>query len=161
MNIKSAIISQYHATLAMLKQAITECPETVWVDTAYQNSTWLIAYHVLFYTHFYLSPSETDFVPWEKGRKDLQFMGSDVERDPPYSKDELLAYLKICQQAVDVQVKNVDLTAESGFPWIPFNKLELQLYNIRHLQHHTGELCERLGAQGKVEIDWVGQRPSP
>jgi hypothetical protein len=36
--------------------------------------------------------------------------------------------------------------------------LELQLYNIRHLQLHTGELCERLGTTG-VDVEWVGARP--
>ncbi len=45
---------------------------------------------------------------------------------------------------------------ESGFFWLPFGKLELQFYNIRHLQHHTGELFERLGAVG-VTLDWVGR----
>jgi hypothetical protein len=48
----------------------------------------------------------------------------------------------------------------SGFYWIPMNKLELQFYNIRHLQHHTGELCERLGKTGAVEIGWIGTKPS-
>jgi hypothetical protein len=52
----------------------------------------------------------------------------------------------------------MDLEAESGFYWLPFDKLELQFYNIRHVQQHTGELCERLGAQGEIEVDWVGMK---
>ncbi len=36
------------------------------------------------------------------------------------------------------------LDADSGFYWLPFNKFELQLYNIRHIQHHTGQLTDRL-----------------
>jgi hypothetical protein len=36
----------------------------------------------------------------------------------------------------------------------------LQFYNIRHVQQHTGELCERLGAKGEVEVDWVGMQPA-
>jgi len=27
----------------------------------------------------------------------------------------------------------------SGFDWLPFDKLELQFYNIRHIMQHTGE----------------------
>jgi hypothetical protein len=38
-------------------------------------------------------------------------------------------------------------------------KLELQFYTIRHLQQHTGELCERLGTEAGIEIGWVGMRP--
>ena len=54
----------------------------------------------------------------------------------------------------------MDLEAEAGFYWLPFDKLELQIYNIRHIHQHTGELCERLGAQGGIEVGWVGMGPS-
>ncbi|MEZ4615731.1 MAG: hypothetical protein R2867_09500 [Caldilineaceae bacterium] len=30
-----------------------------------------------------------------------------------------------------------DLSAPSGFSWLPFTKFELQIYSIRHLQQHT------------------------
>lgn len=50
------------------------------------------------------------------------------------------------------------LHAESGFYWLPFDKLELQFYNIRHIQQHTGEHCERLGAYGEIEVGWVGMK---
>jgi len=56
-------------------------------------------------------------------------------------------------------VNRMDLEAESGFHWLPFDKLELQFYNIRHVQQHTGELSERLGAKGEIEVRWVGKKP--
>ncbi|NIV30349.1 MAG: hypothetical protein GWN58_12900, partial [Anaerolineae bacterium] len=73
-----------------------------------------------------------------------------------YSKEDLLAYLELCRKQVEEQVAAVDLEAESGFHWLPFDKLELQFYNIRHIQQHTGELYERLGAAGGPELHWVG-----
>jgi hypothetical protein len=33
--------------------------------------------------------------------------------------------------------------------------LELQIYSIRHLMQHAGELMERLAARTGAEIDWV------
>jgi hypothetical protein len=36
--------------------------------------------------------------------------------------------------------------------------LELQIYSIRHIMQHTGELMERLGTRTGAEIDWVGRR---
>jgi hypothetical protein len=36
--------------------------------------------------------------------------------------------------------------------------LELQIYSIRHIMQHTGELMERLGTRIGAEIDWVGRR---
>jgi hypothetical protein len=38
------------------------------------------------------------------------------------------------------------------------NKLELQFYNIRHIQQHTGELYERLSAYKNIKLNWVAQR---
>jgi hypothetical protein len=64
--------------------------------------------------------------------------------------------LDFCRQEVKEKVAELDLDADSGFDWIPFNKQELQFYNIRHLQHHTGELCERLGTAAGIDIQWVG-----
>jgi hypothetical protein len=69
-----------------------------------------------------------------------------------------LDYLAFCQQEVERRVPQLNLESESGFDWLPFGKLELQLYNIRHLQQHTGELMERLGARADIRIDWVAMK---
>lgn len=156
MNPKSVIQSQYKAALAMLRQAIEKCPDALWADASYQNPFWRVAYHTLIYTHFYLGPSEDNFTPWEKHQQDLQLLGQEIPGTRVYRKTELLDYLALVLDQVDLQVGAMDLAAESGFHWLPFNKLELQFYNIRHVQQHTGELCERLGAQGEVEVAWVG-----
>ena len=162
MSVKKTIKSQYYASLEMLKHAIEECPESLWSGPEYKNEFWHIAYHVLYYAHLYLQPSEEDFIPWEKHVERHRTLGSTGEKldaAEPYSKDEVLAYLELCHEQAEEQVTAMDLTAESGFYWLPFNKLELQFYNIRHLQQHTGELCERLGANGDIEVAWVGKKP--
>jgi hypothetical protein len=163
MDIKGVIKSQYLAALAMLRQAIARCPESLWDDGADKNRFWHVAYHALFYTHLYLQDREEDFRPWAKHRKDHNFLGPvpwpphDVPQiGEPYTQEEILAYYAICEQQVRERVGALDLEAGSGFSWLPFGKLELQFYNIRHLQQHTGELMERLGARAGVDIDWVG-----
>jgi hypothetical protein len=158
MTVKDPIKSQYWAALAMLRQAIVKCPASLWVDNTYVNPFWHVAYHVLFYTHFYLSPTEKDFVPWEKHRDQITSLKPSVAEVEPYTKEEILEYQAFCLSSVETQVDVMNLEAKSGFYWLPFNKLELQFYNIRHIQQHTGELCERLGAHGEIEIDWVGMR---
>jgi hypothetical protein len=65
--------------------------------------------------------------------------------------------LNFVRDKVAQEVPPLDFNAPSGFGWIPLNKLELQLYNIRHIQHHTGELYERLGARARAELPWIGQ----
>ncbi len=157
MPIKESIKSQYHAALAMLGQAIEMCPEALWEDAAYANPFWRVAYHTLIYTHFYLQPTEGDFVPWEQHMEGMQLLGPSAPEADAYSRGDLLDYLRHVLAQVDTQVDALDLAAESGFNWLPFDKLELQFYNIRHIQQHTGELCERLGAHGEIEVGWVGR----
>jgi len=71
----------------------------------------------------------------------------------------VLSFLDFCIQAVRDKVAILNLEADtSGFSWLPFGKLELQIYNIRHLQHHAAELMERLGEREKIDIDWVGMK---
>ena len=152
MSVKDSIKSLYRASLAMLRQAVEGCSEELWLDRSYVNAAWNIAYHVLFYTHFYLSPSEGDFRAWEHHRQYNHKFGNWPQ---PYKQAEVLEYLAFCLAQVDTQVDLMDPDAPSGFHWLPFSKLELQFYNIRHIMLHTGELCERLGAHGAVEFSWV------
>jgi hypothetical protein len=156
MDFKNVLQSQYLASLEMLKNCIEECPESMWADLEPKNKFWHIVFHALFFTHFYLHPTEQDFVPWENHRDVVSLNPSD---DPdvlqPYSQAVLLEYLAFCQQQVREKVDTSDLKAESGFHWLPFTALEKHLYNIRHTQLHTGELCERLGQAG-IDINWVG-----
>ena len=37
------------------------------------------------------------------------------------------------------------------------NKFELQLYNIRHIQQHAGELYERL-SKYDLKLNWASER---
>ena len=57
MSYTDAIISQYLASLEMLRHVITGCPEDLWDRVEDGNRSWHIAYHALFYTHLYLQDS--------------------------------------------------------------------------------------------------------
>ena len=154
MDYRQIIRSQYLASLEMLKQAIEKCPDALWNDPADKNKFWHVAYHTLFYTHLYVQPSEQDFRPWAKYRQ-----AHDLSQPAdPYSREDVLEYLAFCQQQVVEQVPQLNPDAESGFYWLPFSKAELQIYNIRHLQQHAGELMERLGSRAGLDVDWVDMK---
>ena len=157
MDIKTALASQYRAALAMLGKAVRKCPDALWDDRRYVNVFWHVAYHALFYTHFYLQDSPDAFTPWAKHETDRRYLGREPG-ETPYSKDEILEYLSICREQVKERMVALNLEAESGFSWLPYTKLEVQIYNIRHLQQHVGELYERLGAHGECELQWIGSR---
>ncbi|MCL4506099.1 MAG: DinB family protein [Chloroflexi bacterium] len=157
--------SQYLAALEMLKQTISQCPVSVWDSADDKTKFWHIAYHALFYTHLYLQDTAQTFTPWRLHRRDYQFLGrypwpphDPVLIDEPYDKATVLDYLTFCQQQVAERMPALNMEAPSGFDWLPFNKLELQIYNIRHLQQHAGELMERLGTQAGIELDWVAMK---
>jgi hypothetical protein len=113
-----------------------------------------VAYHALFYVHLYLQPTEGDFKPWTK----LRDAHNLEQHTDPCSQAAILEYLTFCRQEVNEQVPKLNLDAESGFYWLPMNKAELQIYTIRHLQQHTGELMERLWSRAGIELGWVGMK---
>ncbi len=151
---KEILKSQYRAALRMLKEAVKACPDSLWNDNAYKNPFWHIAFHTIFCTHFYLHATQDDFVAWDQHRGEWISLEDDPGEDC-YSKEEMLAYLRYFGRRIGKLVDALDLEAGSGFHWLPFDKIQLQFYNIRHLQHHTGELCERLGGTGAIEVGWV------
>lgn len=161
---QSALRSQYSAAFRMLEQAIRQCPAELWDDNHYGNRFWHISYHVLFYTHLYLAPTEQDFVPWEQGRENQQFLGpllwpphTPPDLSNPYTPEAVLEYLALVEQQVGPRLQAEKFDAESGFYWLSFNRAELHLYNLRHLQHHTGQLIERLREATGQGVDWVGK----
>jgi hypothetical protein len=153
MNIQSAIQSQYLSALAMLKQAIVKCPESIWDAPQDKDRSWFKAYHALYYAHLYLQPTRREFVRWRGHGKPISTR--------PLSKEEVLEYLAFVEQEVVRRIPLTDLDAESGFRNIRVGKLELQFVNIRHIQQHTGELYERLGARRNIKLDWAERRHGP
>ena len=156
MDYQEAIRSQYQASLEMLKQAVINCPDSIWNDPADKNRSWYIAYHALFWTHCYLHGSPQDFQPWQDHWDDRL---PELPQIPAgYSQADVLDYLGYCQKFVDEVVPRLNLEAESGFRGRPQTKFELQIYTIRHIQGHAGELMERLGTRARIDVDWVGTK---
>jgi hypothetical protein len=164
MNVRAALKGQYHASMAMLKQTIEQCPDDLWDGEAYPIAFWRVAYHTLFITHLYLQPNEQAFRAWEHHRDEYQFLDAlpfppyrPPEIGTPYTKSEILDYWQVCDRTIDSAVDQMDLDAqECGFPWYKMPKLEHQITNIRHIQHHAALLAGRLRDAAGLEIEWVG-----
>src|SRR5262249_13120473 len=154
MDIHDALRSQYLAALEMLKQPVLLCPDDMWDAPAQHTRVWYVAFHALFFTHLYLQDTEEDFQP-RPGLSEAEVeSGGRV-----LSRAEVLDYLGYCQALVNERVPRLRLEAPSGFHWHHFDKLELQIYSIRHIQQHTGELMERVGQRVPIELDWVNVAP--
>lgn len=157
---KQELVSQYQASLKMLINTIAQCPDELWNTTSYQSPYWQIVYHSIHFTAFYLSKDEASFTPWADHRPGVHLLGTlgnspaSVVRACP--KADLRDYAEQIAGTIDFNINEQDLTNPSGFEWLAMNKFELHLYNLRHLQHHIGQLIERLHAAGIQGIDWIG-----
>ncbi len=150
MNIKSILQSQYLSALAMLKQAIVKCPADAWDDPKDKVKFWFVAYHTLRYAHQYLKAKDRGgYARWEQR----------LHSQPgvPFSKLEILERLAQVERDVTEQIPNMNLKEKTGATGHLANKFELQLYNLRHIQQHTGELYGRLSTYN-LKLEWASQR---
>ena len=153
------ITGQFRAALAMLKKAVELCPEPLWTEGGHVNPYWHVAYHAIFYTHLYLHDSEEEFrtragghlldlgpTPWFPGKPDKEA--------EPYTREQILSYIELCRREVSAKVAGCALDAASGFSWLRFDRLGVHLYNLRHLQHHVGQLADRLRVSADISLPW-------
>ena len=174
------VSSQIRAALKMLRSVIEACPDELWNREADHNPFWVLAYHTLYFTHLYLSPSEDAFEPFVNnertgvavegqlpsspakqrsrhagyGRTDLGNW-TELTTDDVYTKADVLAYCDHIDGRVPGLVESTPFDAQSGFHWLKFSKGEAHLYNLRHIQHHAGQLIERLRQEVGLGSRWV------
>jgi hypothetical protein len=157
-----SVISQIRAALRMLRSAIEACPNSLWDRETDHNRVWMLAYHTLYFAHLYLSPSEAAFEPFERvvegcpgfGQTDLGDW-SELGPGDVYAKSDIFAYCDHIDERVAELVQATPFDAPSGFHWLPFSRGEAHLYNLRHIQHHAGQLIERLRQTIDEGTSWV------
>ena len=149
MDTKKVIQSQYLAALEMLKQAVVQCPPAAWDAPRDKDRFWFVAYHALRFAHQYLKAKEEGYPRWEQ--RPFSNPGK------PFSKEEILERLALVKRDVVEQIPIMDLDEKTGATGALANKFELQIYNIRHIQQHTGELYQRLSPYN-LKLEWASQR---
>jgi uncharacterized damage-inducible protein DinB len=160
--VKTILTGQFEAALCMLSECITTCPPEHWDGRIANNTFRQVAYHTLFFTDLYLSPSEDGF-----SLRDLHRRGGDERASkapsPGLTQDETVAYAAVCRgKAVETLAAETpdSLARGSGFSWLALSRGELHLYSIRHVQHHTGQLSAYLrripvnGGRWWVKTGW-------
>src|SRR5262245_30518179 len=160
--VRHILTGQFEAALAMLNQCRRACPPEYWEGKIANSSFRYIAYHTLFFLDFYLSPNEDAFV-----LRDLHHRGGDErgeEESIGLSQDDTLAYVPICRQkmlaALAAETRE-SLEGPSGFSYRRISRGELHVYNIRHVQHHVGQLSDylrRVDAKlsDRKTLPWIG-----
>ena len=160
---RDAVLRQYEASLRALNACIEQCPESVW-DAAIGDATFnQISFHTLLFTDLYLDTSE-EKVKVQEFHSEYAAIFDDYEEWRPvkpvarYDKRFLLDYLQQCRKKA---MSTLTLASEAPFEctreWggSGLSRFELHLYNIRHIQHHVGQLAMRLRMDAAIGVPWA------
>ncbi|MHC5081019.1 MAG: DinB family protein [Planctomycetota bacterium] len=166
---QTAIGRQFEAAVQMIRQAVAECPESLWDDRTGGSPFWHLAYHALFYTDFYLSDDEksframdfhddkANFLPGDYG----EFAGIVTTPEKTYTRGQLQDYadhcLKKCHETFE-KLTDERALERCGFWWYELNVGEFLLNNLRHAQHHAGQLSFMLRRDADIGIEWLGTK---
>lgn len=152
--LKKSTRDKFGASIDMLENAVQTCPDSLWEkEKAFSH----ITYHTLFFLDYYLTLQPVGFAA------PAPFHHSEFGDDPPqelFTKHELLTYLQSCRSKLGSLLS--DFTEElAQTHWINESKtmdytvIEILLYNLRHVQHHVGQLNRLLRQSGIEAPDWV------
>jgi hypothetical protein len=162
---QAALVRQYGAAIDILEQALAACPDDLWTERLWRTPPpahfpaqfaefWYVAFHALVWLDLYLSgvPEEEFAPPAPFAQEELDSHAALPAR--PYTRDELRAYLTTLRQtcgATLLALTDAQLRRPVTYPWTrgqPFSYLELQLYNLRHVQEHAAQLSLFIGQRG-------------
>ena len=160
--LKEILLGQYEASLAMMKQRIEVCPPEYWDGKVGRDSLRQTVYHALFFLDLYLAETEEGFV-----LRELHNKGGDDSKEgvsPGLSIADTLLLVELCHKNIHESLAKEteeSLRGESGFSWRKHSRGELHIYNIRHVQHHVGQIstCLRKISDEhnlSLKLDWVG-----
>ena len=157
-HLKTSLWKQYGAAIDTLDDVIGLCPDELWTAVVWDDDEapqygqfWFIAFHTLSWLDLFLAGSREAYVmpaPFIRGGLP----------DQPYTKEQVQGYLVHCRETCRTTIEG--LTDERArqvctFPWMEPTYLELQLYCMRHVMEHAGQLGYFLGRNGVVGMDWV------
>jgi hypothetical protein len=157
---KSALEGQFLAAIDMLENAMRACPPPIWDDpqAPIERRFWYLAYHTLFWLDRDVSPSLDAHVPpapFTLGELDP----AGVYPDRTYTPEELLGYLEYGRARFRAAVSRLDDAnanePSARRPELPV--LEMLLYSLRHVQHHTAQLNLLLRQGGAEPPRWVAR----
>ncbi|MCA9316536.1 MAG: DinB family protein [Planctomycetes bacterium] len=160
---QEAIRHQMGAAIESLAATVRACPDTTWYAGRRWFQPWYIAYHATYWLAWYLAEGPADFAP------PPPFTNSELDEDVlpprPWSRDELLGWLKQMPAALDARLASLgdaaSLARRVATPWGEASAWEVVLYGLRHVEHHTGQLNLLVRSAGSKPAAWVQRSAAP
>jgi hypothetical protein len=167
-HLRKVLWNQFGASIDMFANIIALWPEQYWNLT---NKVYYLSYHTFLFLDYYLTIPPTNYTA------PLPFTMIPSDKVPPYAVDdllpvrlytqtELLESLKTCRQKCrhvifgltgeDMQRVWIDRQDDiAGSSTLNYSVLEILLYNLKHVQHHVGQLNLLLREETGQAADWV------
>jgi hypothetical protein len=157
------LTSQFEASLAMLAHCVAHCPEDRWQAPVARYPFSQVVFHTLFYTDFYLGTKPDDFQSQTFHEQNKEFFVDyeqleDREPVATYKRTDIERYLTFVRSKAIATVQaetEQTLAAPAAFPRRRCSRAETHVYNIRHIQHHVGQLSMRLRLDGVADFPWI------
>ena len=161
----TSISAQLKAALSTLGYAIETCPDADWGSPHWDAPFSQVVFHALFHADFYLGKDSIPFKDqgFHRSHKDVFAGYEELEDRTPtghYSKAFCLDYLAFCLGKVDscmVAETGSSLLGESGISFRKGSRLELHIYNARHIQHHAAQLGLRIQMSTARKMPWLAR----
>ena len=168
--LKNSLWTQFGASIEMLMASIESCPEELYGEN---KRFYHVAYHVTVFLDYYLTIPPKDF--WWNNTALLSFTIKESDEIPEgavddivpnrfYEKKELLGYLRACHEKCQELILGLSeeglkerFKEEFGFGNMDYSIIEILFYNLRHVQHHVGQLNMILRNEGHEPPKWVAR----
>jgi hypothetical protein len=140
---------QFGAALDMFQNALEKCPDELWYSEGKEYRFWYWAYHTLFWTDYYLDTDPVNFSPPEPYNMS-EFDPEGKMPDSVYTQKEMIDYTIHCREKLRKLINSFIADPEMvDREWRDDRRsdtlFEMELYNMRHVMHHTGQLNMLLG----------------
>lgn len=153
--LKGMLWKQFGASIDMLESSILVCPESFWDKKEF----WYSVYHTIFWLDYYSSTEPDAFSPPEPFTLS-EFDPNGILPERLYSKEELLEYLEFTRKKSFFLIDGLnEETSKERFisKKKNYNRIEMIIYSMRHVQHHVGQLNFLLRQNEDVAGKWVSQ----
>jgi uncharacterized damage-inducible protein DinB len=148
----------FEPTLEMLRQTVRACPDELWDARDDGSPFWQYAYHALVGVDFWLSDSPQAFAfPAFHTREALIESGETPAE--ALSREQIEDYLEQVvakSQALLDRLTPEALLQETEFVGQQWTTADRILVQIRHVQHHAGQLNAALKRKVGGAPGWVG-----
>ena len=163
--IQESLWRQFGASIDMLINVIANCSEDYFTIN---KRFYYLVYHSVVFLDYYSSIPPRSFSPVlsftikPPEQRPLESIG-DMIPDKIYSKQELLDYLNLtrvkCKKLIDTLTNeeslNVRFTEGSQKDDMDYQILEILFYNLRHTQHHVGQLNLLIRQDLNKHMQWA------